>query len=410
MNKKLDDLFQKCQEEGGFFGELRLKDDHYYTRPPFDSLPGPHMQLNGQELLVWSVNDYLGFTNHPEVRAQTLETVEEWGVGAPMGARMLTGNTKTHIELEQKIADFVGKEAGMTHNLGYLGMLATVTAMAGRGDTVIIDSLAHSCIVDAAILAQQKSGQRIRPFKHNDLEHLERQLSQVASEGKGGALIVTEGVFGMHGDLGDLPGLCALKEKYNARLLVDDAHGFGVMGDTGRGTPEHFNVQNKVDLYFSTFSKALASIGGFTCGPKLVIDYMRYNAKQSITSRCMPMAVAKTVISTLDFLQKEPERRDKTWAIAQRLQNGLENLGYNIGDTQSPITPVHIPVADVKHAMDIVAIMRDEFQIFVSAITYPIVPPDTALIRLVSTARHTEEDVDITLKAFEQLRDKLELT
>ena len=400
------DIFEKCYQEGGFFSELRLQEDNYYSYPILNGPPNAYVKWRDKDLLMWSVNDYLGLAGHPEIKEAASKTIETWGSSGPMGARILTGNTPEHIKLEKKLAQFSNKNAALLTNFGYLGVIGTITALAERGDTIIIDNLSHSCIVDGAILAQEKSGQRIRPFKHNDPEDLERNLEFVASEGKGGALIVTEGVFGMRGELGCLPEIAHLKNKFGARLLVDDAHGFGIMGDTGKGTGEHLGVHPDIDLYFSTFTKSCACIGGFFTGPKEVLNYVRYNAKQVLTSDSPPMVIVQSALKALEIIEREPERRQKSWHIGELLKTGLRDLGLELGPAQSPITPVYLKTDDLDMATKIMHTLREKFNIFASAVAFPIIPRGQVLFRLIPTAKHSEDDVEKTLHAFKHIRDK----
>jgi glycine C-acetyltransferase len=407
MTKQIPDIFAKCYQAGGNFSEQRMTNDQYYIRPILESPPGPHVKFQGKDLLIWSINDYLGLVGHPEVKEVALKAVEEWGLSGPMGARMLTGNTQAHMDLEQKLAQYTNKQDAHLCSYGYIGVMGGLTSLVGRGDTILIDRLSHSCMIDGAIIAQQISGQRMRPFKHNDLEDLERQLQMVAEAGKGGALIVTEGVFGMRGDMGDLKGICKLKQKYGARLYVDDAHGFGVMGAEGRGTGEHQGIQDQIDVYFGTFAKSFACIGGVTSGDNEIVQYIRFNSKQDTTSKSLPYPIVKAVDKTLEIILREPERREKLWHIATMLRQGLLALGFEVGEPSSPITPVYIPGGDVEFAKKIMYTMREEHGIFVSAITYPIVPMGTVILRMIPTANHSEEDVERTLLAFKDIRDRL---
>jgi glycine C-acetyltransferase len=403
------DIFEKCYGKNGFFDGMHLDKNHYFVEPFLNTPPGRMMEFNGGNKLMWAVNDYLGLAGHPEINEAAIEAIREWGISGPMGARILTGNTDHHVQLEQELAELSLKESAQLHNFGYLGVIGTIVAMMEPEDTILIDRYSHSCIVDGAVLGQYKSNERIRPFKHNDIEDLERNLKFVRKKNKGGILIVTEGVFGMRGDLGPLKEICDIKDKYNARLFVDDAHGFGVMGPTGKGVGEHYGVQDKVDLYFSTFAKSFAAIGGFTSGDTKIIDYLRLNNKQALTSKTLPMVYVKGMLKAAELIRREPDRREKVWSIARQLQAGLKDLGYDLGCTQSPITPVHIPAGDVEMAKEMMVYMREEHDIYISVITYPIIPLGVALFRLIPTAKHTEEDVARTLSAFKAMRDKFNL-
>jgi len=399
------DLFDKCRGDGGYFGAFRTRGDEYFTRPVLEGLPGPHMKFHGREVIVWALNNYLGLTDNPEIARASLQAVQEWGTFTPMGSRMLTGNTEQHEELERKLAEFLQKPAACLFNYGYLGVLGTISALIGKDDVIIIDKLSHASIVDATILAS--AGRRFRPFNHNDMNDLESQLKGANKERKGGILIVTEGVFGMRGDIANLPAICDLKEQYDARLLIDDAHGFGVMGDHGRGSGEYYGVQDRVDLYFGTFAKTFAAIGGVTAGDTDPVEYIRYNARTNIFAKSLPMVYVQTIMATLNVITSRPHLRARLWEITKMLQQGLVKLGYEIGDTKSPITPVYVPAGSEETAMKMIRMLREEYGVFVSGVTYPVVPRGIVLFRMIPTASHTEEDVDRTLHAFKELRDRM---
>ncbi len=403
----MTDLFDKCYGEGGYFGGLRARHDMYFTQPVLHGLPGPRMKFQGKEVIMWAINNYIGLAGNEEVKEAVRKSLEEWGTFTPMGSRMLTGNTDKHIALEKKLAAFLQKPASVLFNYGYLGVLGSISALVDNDDLIIMDKLSHASIVDGTVLAS--AGRRFRPFKHNDLDNLEFHLKAANRDRKGGILIVTEGVYGMRGDLADLKGICELKEKYGARLLIDDAHGFGVMGEHGRGTGEHYGVQDRVDLYFGTFAKAFAAIGGVTAGEKEPIEYIRYNARTNLFAKSLPMIFVDAISASLDLIIKKPALRQRTWSIAKRLQNGLVELGYDIGDTQSPITPVYVPAGSPETAMRMIRMLREEYGIFVSGVMYPVVPRGIVLFRMIPTASHTEEDADITLEAFKNLRDNMKL-
>ena len=402
----MSDLFDKCRTDSGYFGAFRARRDMYFTQPVLEGAPGPHMRFQGKNVIMWAINNYLGIAAREDVKQVGVEAMKEFGPGSPMGSRLLTGNTKHHIQLERALADFLGKPAAILFNYGYLGVLGTISALIGKDDAVVIDSLSHASMIDATILAS--AGRRFRPFKHNNMENLEFHLRGANRDRKGGILVVTEGVFGMKGNLARLPEICDLKEKYNARLFVDDAHAFGVMGPNGQGTGEHFGVQDRIDLYFGTFAKAFAAIGGVTAGEEDVIEYIRYNARTNVFAKALPLAYVKTVEKALAVV-KDPEPREKMWHIAKMLQQGLADLGYDIGDTESPITPVYVPSGDEKSAMGMISMLREEYGIFVSGVTFPVVPPGVVLFRMIPTAAHSEEDVEKTLDAFRKMRDRLSL-
>lgn len=401
------DLFEKCHSDGGYFGALRARRDRYFTQPVLGERPGPHMRFEGREVIMWAINDYLGLAGRREIAEAARAAVESFGPGAPMGSRMLTGNTEHHVALESRAASFCRKQAAIVFNYGYLGVLGTVSALVGPDDIVIIDSLSHASMIDATLLAS--AGRRFRPFKHNDMEDLESHLQAAARDRKGGILVVTEGVFGMKGTCARLADICRLKEAYGARLFVDDAHGFGVMGPSGRGAGEHAGVHERIDLYFGTFAKAFAAIGGVTAAEEPVVEYIRYNARTNVFAKALPLVYVKAVERALEIVEGEPELREKMWRIARLLQDGLVELGYDIGDTESPITPVYVSSGDEQAAMRMIAMLRQEYGIFVSGVTFPVVPPGVVLFRMIPTASHSEEDVQKTLAAFEAMRDRLHL-
>jgi glycine C-acetyltransferase len=408
MEADVTDLFDKCKTDGGSFGAYRAAGDEYFTRPMLDGTPGPHMEFQGKPVVMWAVNNYSGLCANEEVRKAALEAVEKWGTYSPMGSRLLTGNTRYHRELEAELAEFLDKPAAILFNYGYLGVLGTIAALTGPDDQVIIDRLSHACIVDGAMLASY--GRRFRTFRHNSLSNLETILKQANKNRKGGILIVTEGVYGMRGDLADLKGICALKDEYGARLYVDDAHGFGVMGENGKGLGEHLGVQDSIDLYFGTFAKAFAAIGGVTAGPPEVIEWIRYNARTNVFAKALPMVYVAAVKKSLEIIRERgAEMRERMWSVAKRLQNGLVELGFDIGDTQSPITPVYVPAGDQTIGRSMISFLRENYGVFVSAVSYPVVPMGVLLFRMIPTASHTDEDVDRTIEAFHHMRDELKV-
>ncbi|MEM9666011.1 MAG: aminotransferase class I/II-fold pyridoxal phosphate-dependent enzyme [Bacteroidota bacterium] len=401
------DLFAKADTDGGYFGKYRQAKDEYFTQPKLEGPIGPHMKFQGKDVIVWSVNNYLGLAHHDHIRTRTRQTLDEWGTWSPMGSRLLTGNTAMHQALERRLAGYLGKESSIVWNFGYMGVMGTIASMVDGKDTVILDSLSHACIVDGAWVAA--AGKPFRVFKHNDLNSLEDQLKAADRTRKGGILVVTEGVYGMSGDLAPLPEICALKDQYGARLFVDDAHGFGVMGPTGAGTGEHFGVQDQIDLYFGTFAKSFAAIGGVTAGDDRVIDYIRFNARTNVFAKSLPLVYVDAVDAALDLIEQEPERKDHVWHIARSLQAGLKEMGFDTGRTASLITPVYVPAGDEETTLKAIRMLRDELGIFASAVTYPVVPRGVMLFRLTATASHTDEDVARTLEAFSILRDRLNL-
>jgi glycine C-acetyltransferase len=398
------DIFDKCRTDGGYFGEFRARGDRFFSRPILDPHPGRVMTFMGRPVIQWSINNYLGLAGNEAVRETALRAVSDYGTGAPMGSRMMTGNTERHIALEQALAEYCGKESALLFNYGYLGVIGTISALVDENDTIIIDKQSHASMIDGTRLARGN----FRIFKHNDLDSLESHLKHVNRTRKGGVLIVTEGVFGMIGELAALPGICALKEKYGARLYVDDAHGFGVMGEEGRGTGVYYGVQDKVDIYFGTFAKAFAAIGGVTASSKEVCEWVLYNARSQVFAKSLPMVYVEALLKTLEIIRTDARRRERMWEVAGKLKSGLRDLGYNVGDVPSPITPVYVPVGDVRLGMQIIMRMR-ELGVFITGVVYPVVPKGIVLFRMIPTAAHSDEDVEATLTAYRTVRDELKL-
>ncbi len=403
----MSDIFDKCRGEEGYFGYFRAHNDTYFSRPVLSGIPGPHMSFEGHDVIMWAINNYLGLAGSPEVRKAAAASLEQWGTGTPMGSLMLTGNTQAHMALEKKLAAFLHKPSATLFNYGYLGVIGTIASLVGPDDVVVMDRLCHASIVDGTHLAS--IGKRFRPFKHNDMENLEFHLKGARRNTKGGILIVTEGVYGMRGDIADLHGICALKEKYGARLFVDDAHGFGVMGQNGRGAGEHLGLQDRIDLYFGTFAKTFAAIGGVTAGEEAPVRWIKYNSRPNVFAKSLPMIYVDAVSAALDVITGKPELRERLWAVTRRLQGGLVKLGFDIGDTVTPITPVYVPAGSLQTAMSMIKMLRQDFGVFVSGVTYPVVPPGVIMFRLIPTAAHSDQDVDATLDAFKAMRDRLKL-
>jgi glycine C-acetyltransferase len=403
----MTDLFDKCLTDSGYFGHYRLNRDRYFTQPILGGIPAPRMTFQGREVIMWAINNYLGLADNKEIKEVARKAIEKWGTFSPMGSRMLTGNTEQHIALEQKLAGFLQKPSAILFNYGYLGVIGTITSLIDKNDQIIMDRLSHASMVDGTTLASY--GKRFRAFQHNDMQDLENQLKEANRDRKGGLLIVTEGVFGMRGDLADLKSICELCKKYEARLFVDDAHGFGVMGENGRGLGEHFGVQDKIDIYLGTFAKAFAAIGGVAAAEEAPVEYIRYNARTQVFAKSLPMVFVEVLSATLDIVKNKPEIRKKMWHITGLLQKGLTELGYDIGDTQSPITPVYVPAGDPETGMSMIKMLREEYGIFVSGVAYPVVPKGVVLFRMIPTASHTEEDVEKTLDAYRNLRDRLKV-
>ncbi|HXH18399.1 MAG TPA: pyridoxal phosphate-dependent aminotransferase family protein [Chitinophagales bacterium] len=400
----MNDIFAKCDTNDGYFGMFRSMGDRYFTMPVMDPVPGTATTFNGRKCIQWSINNYLGLAQSEEIRQVAIEAAKKYSTSAPMGSRMMTGNTQRHIELENEFASYLKKESAVLFNYGYLGVLGTIQALVGKDDIILIDKLSHASMVDAMFLSQGK----FRVFRHNDMNSLEEHLKHLNRDRKGGILVMTEGVFGMQGDLAKLDDIVALKDKYEARLFIDDAHGFGVMGDYGRGTASYFGVHDKVDVYFGTFAKAYASIGGVTATKTNVAEWIRYNARSQVFAKSLPMIYVETLHKTLEIIRTDENRRARMWEVSKRLRNGLRALGYNVGDVPSPIVPVYVPMGDLQVGMQIVIRLR-ELGVFVTGVTYPVVPKGVILFRMIPTAAHSDEEVDATINAYKQVRDELKL-
>jgi len=366
------DIFDKINQSYGPLGQY-MEDAHgYYVFPKLEGELSNKMVFNGQEVLVWSLNNYLGLANHPDVRKADAEAAKEWGLAYPMGARMMSGQTKYHEQLEQELADFVGKESGYLLNYGYQGMVSIINTLVDRRDVIVYDSEAHACIIDGMRL---HFGKRF-VYPHNNMENLEKELvraKKITEKTGGGVLVITEGVYGMAGDLGKLDEIIKLRNKYQFRLLVDDAHGFGTMGKTGAGTGEHFGVQNEIDVYFGTFAKSMAGIGGFVAGDKKVISYLMYNMRSQIYAKSLPMPMVIGALKRLDMIRTQPEHKKKLWTIVNALQKGLRDAGHNLGNTQSPVTPVFFK-GGVPEATNVTKDLRENYNIFCSIVVYPVIP------------------------------------
>jgi glycine C-acetyltransferase len=400
------DLFEKLRMEAGALAKYSHLPEDYFFFPKLEGEIGPRMKFNGREVLNWSLNNYLGLANHPEVRKTDADAAAEFGLGLPMGARMMSGNSNNHVLLEQQLAEFAGKEDVMLLNFGYQGVVSIIDALVDRKDVIVYDAESHACIIDGVRL---HIGKRF-VYTHNDMESLEKQLqraTKLADETGGGILVITEGVFGMSGKQGDLKGIAELKKKYNFRLFVDDAHGFGTMGKTGAGTGEEQGVQDKIDLYFSTFAKSMASIGAFIAGDKKIIKYLRYSVRSQIYAKSLPMPLVVGGLKRLELLKTKPELRDSLWKIVKAMQEGLKARGFSLGNTNSPVTPVLFK-GGVGEAANMAMDLRENFNIFCSVVIYPVVPKDVIMFRIIPTAVHTLEDVELTLKAFSGLKEKLD--
>ena len=402
------DIFDKTLADKGPLGKYQEQSHGYFTFPKLEGPIAPRMMFNGKEVLTWSLNNYLGFANNPEVRKADAEACNDWGMAYPMGARMMSGQTKYHEKLELDLAHFVGKPDGFLLNYGYQGMVSIIDTIASRKDVIVYDSESHACIMDGIFLHKSKGGKSF-VFPHNDIERCAKMLGfakKNAQENGGGVLVITEGVFGMAGDLGKLDKIAELKKQFDFRLLVDDAHGFGTMGKNGTGTPEHFGVSDAVDLHFSTFAKAMAGIGAFIAGPKHVIDYFRYNLRSQIYAKSLPMPMVFGAFKRLEMLKNEPVHKENLWKIVNALQKGLRENGFDIGNTESPVTPVFLQ-GSIPEATQLVFDLRENYSVFCSIVVYPVVPKDVIMLRIIPTAVHTIEDVNYTIDVFKKVKTKL---
>ncbi|MFP5042125.1 aminotransferase class I/II-fold pyridoxal phosphate-dependent enzyme [Parasediminibacterium sp. JCM 36343] len=401
------DIFERLIKNYGPIGQHRERAHGYFAFPKLEGAIGNRMKFRGKEMIVWSLNNYLGLANHPEIRKIDADTAAEYGLATPMGARMMSGNSNFHEQLEAELAAFEQKEDAILMNYGYQGIMSAIDAVCGRHDVIVYDAESHACIID---------GLRLHPghryvYKHNDIEDLEKQLERSAQlidkQNAGGILVITEGVFGMAGDQGKLTEIVALKEKFEFRLLVDDAHGFGTLGKTGAGAGEEQGCQDGIDLYFSTFAKSMASIGAFLAGPKVIVDYIRYNIRSQIFAKSLPMPFVIGNLKRLELLRTKPELKDKLWANALKLQAGLKERGFDIGNTNSVVTPIYMK-GGVEEATAMVMDLREHYHIFCSIVVYPVIPKGHIIYRLIPTAAHTDADIEETLKAFSETKAKLE--
>ena len=400
------DIFDKIRTNRGALGQYQEQADGYFMFPKLEGEIAARMKFRGKEVLTWSLNNYLGLANNPEVRKADAEYTAQYGLGYPMGARMMSGQTSMHEKFEEMAAEFVGKETAYLLNYGYQGMVSIIDALVDRHDVIVYDSESHACIMDGLRL---HFGKRF-VYTHNNMESCEKQLQRATklTEGtNGGILLITEGVFGMAGDLGKLDEIVDLKKKYNFRILVDDAHGFGTMGASGAGTGEHFGVQDQIDLYFATFAKSMAGIGAFIAGDKNIITYLRFNLRSQIYAKSLPMAMTVGAIKRLEIIKTQPEHKEKLWIIAEALQKGLREAGLDLGKTQSPVTPVFMKVT-LFQTTQLIYDLRENFGIFCSVVIYPVVPRDVVMLRLIPTSTHTLEDVEYTVNAFRELKWKVD--
>lgn len=402
----MNDLFDKITDSKGNLGNYADKAEGYYMFPVLEGEISSRMHFNGEECIMWSVNDYLGLANHPEVRKIDTEATQEHGLAYPMGSRMMSGQTKWHAQLENQLADFVNKESSFLLNFGYQGFMSVIDAITNRKDVIVYDSEIHACLIDGVKL---HLGKRVS-FEHNNIDSLEKALNRasvIAEETGGGILVITEGVYGMRGDQGILKEIVQLKSKFNFRLLVDDAHGFGTLGKTGAGTGEEQNCQKEIDIYLATFAKSMASIGAFVAGDTHVIRYLKYLMRSQIFAKSLPLPLVKGAIKRLDMLKSMPELKSKLWENVNAIQNGLKERGFDIGNTNSCVTPVYLK-GSVEEAMALVHDLRSNYRIFCSIVVYPVIPKGMMILRLIPTASHTIEDINETLNAFQAIKDKLE--
>lgn len=401
------DIFEKLIKNQGPLGQHRERAHGYFAFPKLEGEINSRMMFRGKEKIVWSLNNYLGLANHPEIRKVDADAAKEYGLAYPMGARMMSGNSNHHEQLERELAAFEMKEDAILMNFGYQGIMSAIDAVCGRHDVIVYDAESHACIID---------GLRLHPghryvFKHNDVEDCEKQLQRatalIEKQKAGGILVITEGVFGMAGDQGRLKEIADLKKKYEFRLLVDDAHGFGTLGKTGAGAGEEQGCQDAIDLYFSTFAKSMASIGAFLAGDKIIIDFIRYNIRSQIFAKSLPMPIVIGNLKRLEMLRTMPELKDKLWSNARKLQNGLKERGFDIGKTDSPVTPVYMK-GGVEEATAMVMDLRENYNIFCSIVVYPVIPKGHIIYRLIPSAAHTDADIEETLKAFTETKAKLD--
>ncbi|HMC01020.1 MAG TPA: aminotransferase class I/II-fold pyridoxal phosphate-dependent enzyme [Flavobacteriaceae bacterium] len=401
----MKDLFEKIYRDKGPLGKWASQAEGYFVFPKLEGQIANRMRFQGKDVITWSINDYLGLANHPEIRKVDAEAAKQYGSAYPMGARMMSGHTDLHEKLQKELASFVNKEAAYLLNFGYQGMVSTIDALVTKNDIIVYDVDAHACIIDGVRLHM---GKRFT-YKHNDVESLEKNLeraTKMAEQTGGGILVISEGVFGMRGEQGRLKEIAALKKKYNFRFLVDDAHGFGTLGKTGAGAGEEQGVQDEIDVYFATFAKSLASTGAFIAADKEIIDFLKYNLRSQMFAKSLQMQLVIGALKRLEMLKTMPELKNKLWENTNALQNGLKNRGFDIGTTQSCVTPVYLE-GSIPEAMALVRDLRENYGVFCSIVVYPVIPKGMILLRLIPTATHTLEDVNETLDAFDAIRNRL---
>ena len=401
------DIFARLLQDSGPIGQHRDRAHGYFAFPKLEGELGSRMTFRGKEVIVWSLNNYLGLANHPDIRKIDADASAAWGLAYPMGARMMSGNTEKHEELEARLAAFESKEDAILLNYGYQGIMSVIDAVCGRHDVIVYDAECHACIMDGM---RMQLGHKF-VFKHNDIKDFEKQMDRatalIEKQKQGGILVISEGVFGMAGDQGKIKEIVAYKSKYEFRLLVDDAHGFGTLGEKGAGVGEAQGCQDQIDLYFSTFAKSMASIGAFIAGDKAIMDYIRYNIRSQIFAKSLPMPLVIGNLKRLDMLQTMPELKEKLWHNALKLQNGLKEKGFDIGETNTPVTPVYMK-GGVEEATAMVMDLRENYSIFASIVVYPVIPKGHIIYRLIPSAAHTDEDIEQTLIAFSETKKKLD--
>ena len=402
----MNDLFQRIIKNKGPLGKWASIAEGYFVFPKLEGPIANRMKFNGKEVITWSVNDYLGLANNPEVREIDSEAAQRFGSAHPMGARMMSGHTDLHEKLEKILADLVNKESSYVLNFGYQGILSTIDTLVSKNDVIVYDIDSHACIIDGVRL---HLGKRFT-YKHNDIESLEKNLiraSKVANKTGGGILVISEGVFGMRGEQGKLKEIVKLKEKYKFRFLVDDAHGFGTLGRNGSGTGDEQGIQDEIDVYFATFAKSIASTGAFIAGSKEVIDFLKYNMRSQMFAKSLQSVLVYGIIKRIEMMKSRSEFKNKLWKNVYSLQEGLKNRGFDIGNTQSCVTPVYLK-GSIPEAMVLVKDLRENYGIFCSIVVYPVIPKGLILLRLIPTASHTIKDIEITLDAFSSIREKLQ--
>lgn len=403
------DIFERIEKDaGGPIGQYYDQAAGYYMYPRLEGELGPHMIFNGKPVLNWSLNNYLGLANHPEVRKEDARAAAEWGLAYPMGARMMTGHTRYHEKLERIFADFEKKEDAFLFNFGYQGIFSAIDSLVTRHDVIVYDAECHACLLDGVRL---HIGSKYK-YRHNNIDDCDKVLARACAEAEaqgGGVLLITEGVFGMTGALGKLDKIVGLKQKYNFRIFIDDAHGFGLCGPHGRGTSEQLGVMDGIDLYIGAFAKSMASIGGFIAGPRSVINYLRYNMRSQMYAKALPMPLVLGNIKRMEIIDS-PEGDDlrrKCWAITHAIQDGFRKEGFDIGEAEACVTPVHIK-GGTAQATKMAKDLRENYGIFCSMVIYPVIPKGMVIFRIVSTAAHTMEDVEETLAAFKAIKMKLD--